>query len=112
MFIQVEVEEHEEIPDGCSLRFRAAPGASAPRPVTRVTYEAEDGTTGVWIIEAESADGARTTALAIEVDDSGAGTSTLVYGGARGLRLTLGATTAAEPYLLLDADAIDPPGAA
>jgi len=40
------------------------------------------------------------------VEDSSAGTATLIYGGARGLRLRLGEQEVAEPYLVLAPEAV------
>jgi hypothetical protein len=99
-FVNVQVEEHDELPDGCCLRFRAQ---SAARRVEEVTYESETGTGGTWRVEGRTAGGAVTPATAFEVDDSSAGTSLLVVGGEHGLRLTSVTTgeTVAEAYLLL-----------
>jgi hypothetical protein len=103
-YIDVVVEEHEELPEGCELRFHAV-GES--RPVRRVLYEPLTGAEGEF--EVLAAGGALATAA--PVDDSGAGTSMLIYGDARGLRLRrvgddTGGEPIAEPYLLLAADAI------
>lgn len=103
-YIDVVVEEQDDIPEGCELRFHAVGEA---RPVTRVRYEPLTGPEGEY--EVAAAGGA--PALAAPVDDSGAGTSVLVWGDARGLRLRPvgGAGTAvsiAEPYLLLAEEAI------
>lgn len=99
-FVNVQVEEHDELPDGCCLRFRAQ---GEGRRVTEVAYESENGTGGTWRIEGRASDGAITPATAFEVDDSSAGTSLLVVGGDHGLRLTSITTgeTVAEAYLLL-----------
>ena len=103
-YIDVVVEEQEELPEGCELRFHAV---GEPRPVRRVRYEPlTGGPEGEY--EVTAAGGA--PALAAPVDDSGAGTSVLIYGDARGLRLrrTDGAPgePIAEPYLLLADEAI------
>lgn len=102
-YIDVAVEEHDEIPEGCELRFHAV---GDPRPVRRVRYEPLTGPEGEF--EVTAAGGA--PALAAPVDDSSAGTSVLIYGDARGLRLRRldGADGApiAEPYLLMAPDAI------
>ena len=107
--VEVNIEEHEALPQGCCMRFRAS---GEPRPVRYVTYESEDGREGTWHVEAQHSDGSRAPAMAIEVDDSGAGTSTLIYGGNHGLRLTPTFTTSderiAEPYLLVSGDAVLP----
>lgn len=100
IFVNVDVEEHEALPDGCCLRFRAH---GEGRTIERVTYESETGTSGTWTVVGHAADGTSPPATAFEVDDSSAGTSLLVVGGAHGLRLTSAKTgeTIAEPYLLL-----------
>ena len=88
------------------MRFKVV---SEPRPVHRVRYEADDSPESlVWSVESPGDDGSTGAAWAAEVEDSGAGTSTLVYGGPRGLRLTPdgGGAVLAEPYLLLGHDAI------
>lgn len=104
-FIDVSVEPHEELPDGCSMRFKAHGGE---RPAARVRYESEDGVGGEWLVEAVQADGSRGPARAAPVDDSSAGSSMLVFGGTHGLRLTSVETGAvvAEAYLLLSAGSI------
>jgi hypothetical protein len=102
-YIDVVVEEQEEIPEGCELRFHAVGEA---RPVTRIRYEPLTGPEGDFEVTA----GSGAPAMAAPVDDSSAGTSVLIYGDARGLRLRrlddAGAAAFAEPYLLLAPDAI------
>jgi hypothetical protein len=102
-YIDVVVEEQDGIPDGCELRFHAV-GES--RPVKRVHYEPLTGPEGEY--EVTTAGGG--PALAAPVDDSGAGTSILIYGDARGIRMQRVGGDAtepiAEPYLLLADDAI------
>jgi hypothetical protein len=102
-FIDVEVEEHDELPDGCELRFHAV-GES--RPVSRVQYEPLAGPEGAFAVMAAGGGPAQAT----PVDDSSAGTSVLITGDARGLRLQRAGAgddaPIAEPYLLLAADAI------
>ena len=97
-FVAVQVEEHEALPEGCSLRFKAQ---DAGEPIATVTWESEDGVCGTWTVAAEASNGAHSSATAYRVDDSSAGTSLLIVGGGHGLRLTLDATQIAEPYLLL-----------
>jgi hypothetical protein len=107
-FVNVLVEEHDALPDGCCMRFKIV---SEPRSVGRVRYEADDSPeTRIWLVESPGEDGAAGAAWAAEVEDSGAGTSTLVFGGPRGLRLrpAEGGDVIAEPYLLLGSDAILP----
>jgi hypothetical protein len=102
-YIDVAVEEHDEIPEGCELRFHAVGEA---RPVTRVRYEPLTGPEGEFEVTAAGGE----TAMAAPVDDSSAGTSVLIYGDARGLRLRrldgAGGAPIAEPYLLMAPDAI------
>lgn len=107
LFVEVRVEEHDALPDGCCLRWKAQ---GQGRVVSEVRYEAESGTAGLWAVEAASADGARAAATAYPVDDSSAGTSTLIVGGDHGLRLTSKDTgeVVAEPYLLLAGSAVGP----
>ncbi|MDP9150065.1 MAG: hypothetical protein M3O36_09015 [Myxococcota bacterium] len=113
-FITVLVEEHEELPEGCCMRFKVV---ADPRAVRRVRYAAEgptprpgDGGASdeVWLVESPAADDGPRTAWGVPVEDSGAGTCTLIYGGARGLRLRreAGDDPIAEPYLLLAHDAV------
>jgi hypothetical protein len=100
IFVNVQVEEHEALPDGCCLRFRAH---GEGRVIARVAYESDAGTAGIWIVEGRNAEDEPAPALAFEVDDSSAGLSLLVVGGERGLRLTseTSGETIAEAYLLL-----------
>lgn len=86
------------------MRFRAQ---DEPTAVARVRWESEDGAFGIWDVEGRDAHGAPVPALARAVDDSSAGTSILVVGGARGLKLTLDSGEVAfEPYLLVSRDAV------
>lgn len=104
-FVNVQVEEHDALPEGCCLRFRAQ---SAGRAVARIAYESEAGVGGGWSVEGRASDGTLVAATAFEVDDSSAGTSLLIVGGDHGLRLTSIATgeTIAEAYLLLGLDCV------
>ena len=105
-YIDVVVEEHDALPEGCELRFHAV---GEVRAVRRVRYEPLTGPEGDFVVVAAGADDGESGAQAVPVDDSGAGTSTLVFGGARGLRLRRvdgRGETVAEPYLLLADDAI------
>ena len=106
-FIEIQVEEHPELPEGCSLRFRAR-GEGAP--IDRVMWESESGRAGIFRVVARSSDGNALAATAYAVDDSSAGTSILVVGGDHGLRLTpVGgdeSETVAEPYLLVSRTAL------
>src|ERR1700690_327965 len=104
-YIDVVAEEHPEIPDGCELRFHAVGRA---RVVRRIRYEPAVGPEAEFEVMAAGGEAAH----AAPVDDSGAGTSVLIFGDARGLRLrraTAGGDRAdpiPEPYLLLCRDAI------
>lgn len=104
-FVDVMIEEHEGLPEGCSQRFRAQ-GAGAP--VSRISWESDDGVRGAWDVFAASEDGAANVAMAYPVDDSSAGTSILIVGGDRGLRLVAReqGVTVLEPYLLVSRDAL------
>jgi hypothetical protein len=100
--IQILVESHDEIPEGCTMVFEVV---GPERAVHQVEYEADDGTRGVWSVRGHDSSGP-VAARVVPVSDSGAGTSILVAGGDLGLRLTLGDRTLAEPYLLLSEDAV------
>jgi hypothetical protein len=100
-YIEVTVEEHDEIPEGCELRFHAV-GPS--RDIQRIRYEPMIGPEGDFTVTAAGGQ----PACATPVDDSSAGTSILITGDARGLRLSrIGGdeSVIAEPYLLLSPDA-------
>lgn len=106
-FVTVIVEEHDALPDGCCQRFKIA--AAAPRIVHRVRYEPEGAAAAaVYLVESPGDDGMPSPVWAADVEDSGAGTSTLVFGGTRGLRLVPegGGAVVPEPYLLVSSDAI------
>ena len=110
--ISVLVDPHAAIPDGVCLRYKAE---TSPRLVAAVSYAPDDGPDGWWDVGAAHADGtvdiasdsgdalgARVGGVwGVEVEDSGAGTSVLIWGGEHGLRLRLGALEVAETHLLL-----------
>jgi hypothetical protein len=101
-YIDVVVEEHDELPEGCELRFHAVGDA---RVIRRIRYEPLVGPEGEFEVSAAGGKPAR----AAPVDDSGSGTSVLIFGDAHGLRLRrLGSPgePIPEPYLLLTADCI------
>jgi hypothetical protein len=104
-YIDIVVEEHDALPEGCEMRFHAV---GPDRPLRRIRYEPLSGPEGEFEVETESGEAAH----AAPVDDSGAGTAILIYGDARGLRLrrvTGGGGPGepiAEPYLLLTEDAL------
>ena len=102
--VMIEVEEHEALPDGCLMRFSAL---DEPRPVRRVQYELRDGTPAVCAVEGRDEADAPVPAWCVMVDDSSAGQSLLVGGGAHGLRLSPvdGGEAWTEAYLLLTPEA-------
>jgi hypothetical protein len=109
-FVTVLVEEHEELPEGCCMRFKLV---DQPRPVRRVRYERDGWPEGVFAVEAPNADGSTGLAMGALVEDSGAGSSLLVFGRDRGLRLRReekgigqGGQSLAEAYLLISSEAV------
>jgi hypothetical protein len=105
-FIDVYVEMNDEIPYDCTLRFHAL---EAPREVKRLRYRPDGEAEGVFRVESKGTGGAVKPVFAVLVDDSSAGTSTLIYGAELGLRLRREGAEAdaiAEPYLLVDASTI------
>ena len=102
-FVDIAVEPHDALPDGCSMRFKPIGSMDEVRPIGRIRYESEDGLGGIWTVEAIFSDGNRGPARTVPVEDSSAGSSNLVFGGDFGLRLTSLETGAevAEPFLLL-----------
>jgi hypothetical protein len=99
--IDVLVEPHPALSDGVTLRYKAE---SAMRTVTQVQYEPDDGPEGVWQVVGVDARGQDVPAHAVQVEDSGAGTSWLIWGDARGLRLRLNGLEVPETHLLLALD--------
>jgi hypothetical protein len=105
-FVTVLVEEHDDLPEGCCMRFKLV---DEPRAVRLVRYESvESSPAALWQVESREADRSSGVAWAVTVEDSGAGTCVLLYGGARGLRLrpVEGGDALAEPYLLLSAECV------
>jgi len=105
-FVTVLVEEHEELPEGCCMRFKLV---DEPRAVRLVRLETDGATSAaVWQVESPEADGSTGVARAAIVEDSGSGTCMLLFGGVRGLRLRRvdGGETLAEPYLLLSRECL------
>jgi len=101
--IEVYVEPSDHIPDGASLRYRAAGPA---RTVAAVRYESDDGDQGVWDVDSPGSDA---PVRAVQVHDSSSGVSWLVWGGSGGLRLRLrggAGVVVHEPFVLL-ADVAD-----
>lgn len=105
-YIEIVVESNEELAQDVCQRFQAI---GEPREVRRIEYEPDDGPAGTWRVFGKSADGSIVKAQAVEVDDSGAGTSTLIWGGDYGLRLEREGgrgETIAEAFLLLPQTAV------
>ncbi len=102
-FIDVFIEPNPNCPEGCGQRFQTT---GEPRPVRRVRYWAgvDDPIVCEIIGWSSEGGGSPCRALAVPVEDSGAGVATLVYGGDWGLRLTPvdGGEPFGQPYLLLD----------
>jgi GTP cyclohydrolase II len=110
LFVDVSVEPHAALPDGLMLRFKAAPEAR-PAPISRVRYTADDADAARWYrVESQDADGRPGPATAVAVEDSAAGVSMLVHGGAHGLRLYAegepDAPAVAETHLLVPPDGL------
>ena len=103
--MEIYVEPHEELPDGASMRFKAE---SEPERVRRIRYESDDGEDGVWAVTSLDSNGNKSSVYQVIVEDSGAGTSALIFGDEYGLRLRSEdtGTQIAEAYLLLDPDDI------
>ena len=95
--VEVYVEPSAQIPDGASLRYKAA---GPEREVVAIHYESDDGDEGVWDVDSPGSDA---PIRAVPVHDSSAGVSWLVWGGVGGLRLRLRGTEAVsfEPFVLL-----------
>ncbi len=75
-FVNVDVEEHEALPAGCCLRFRAQ---SLGRPIARVSYESESGAAGLWSVTGHEANDMPLAATAYEVDGSSTRPSPMAY---------------------------------
>jgi hypothetical protein len=102
--VDILIDPNPNCPEGCSQRFQTA---DAPRLVTSIRYwsGAHDSVLCEVAGWSSQGGGSACPALAVTVDDSGAGVSTLVYGGDWGLRVSPrdGRESFGEPYLLLDA---------
>ena len=102
-YVEVYVEPHDEIPDGASMRFKAE---SSPERVYQVRYESDEGEDGIWEVSSPDRDGRDVGVYQVLIEDSGAGTSALIFGDEYGLRLRHedSGTEVAEAYLLIDPD--------
>ena len=102
-YVEVYVEPHDDLPDGASMRYKAE---SKPERVYRVRYESDEGDDGVWEVSSPDGAGRDVGVYHVLVEDSGAGTSALIFGDEFGLRLRNEdtGTEVAEAYLLLDPD--------
>jgi hypothetical protein len=101
-FIDVFVEPNPNAPEGSGQRWKAT---SPARLVRRARWE------GRWCaVVGLDSDGTAGDAFGATVEDSGAGTAVLVYGGAWGVRLIPedGGDPFGEAYLLLDPAAVEP----
>ncbi|MEY3012868.1 MAG: hypothetical protein RIT45_1603 [Pseudomonadota bacterium] len=106
--VEVYVEPSDALPDGASLRYKTA---GPERAVHAVRYESDDGEAGEWDVWSPAPDGDPMLPAApvrgVEVHDSSAGISLLVYGGPGGLRLRWRedpSVIVAEAWLLLGPD--------
>ena len=104
LYIDVFVDPNPNTPEGCGLRFKAHEGPA--RPISQVQYEGAACAVVGW---SSANGGSPVPAQVVLVEDSSAGTAALVFGGDWGLRITPPTGTAfGEPYLLLDASAMQP----
>jgi hypothetical protein len=103
MFIEVLVDDNDACA-GCAVRYKAE---DAPRPVKTVRWYGDDDRGIVCDVVGWSPQGP-VPALACTVEDSGAGTAILVWGGEHGLRLTPrdGGASFGESHLRLAPDDI------
>jgi hypothetical protein len=83
-FVDVIIEAHPELPDGCAVRFQALGEAT---PVTAVRYQPGVGAPGPFDVQGRAAGGAPAPATATPVHVTGAAPRVLIAGGAWGLRL-------------------------
>lgn len=102
-FVDVIVEAHPALPDGCAATFQVLGEAG---PVSEIRYRPGVGVAGAFTVEGRARGGAAVPAQATPVRVPGAGPLVLITGGVWGLRLIRagsGATAEAiaEPYLLL-----------
>ena len=103
-FIDVLVTPHPNLSEGCEQRFKAA-DAAAPAPIAALSYDGRACAVSGW---SSHRGGSPCPAFTVRVEDSGAGTAILLYGGDWGVRLapTDGSPPLYEPYLLLSDDSV------
>jgi hypothetical protein len=103
IFIDVFVEPNDNAPDGCGLRFKTE---ERPRVARRVQLDGQWHEVVGW---SSAGGGSACTANAALVEDSGAGTAMLVYGGDWGIRLLPvgGGAPVGESHLVLDESAVE-----
>ena len=113
MTVVVDVEPCANTSEETQLRFLAS---ATPIAVRRIRWDAGDGVFATWDVAGVEADGSIVDALVCPVDDSGGGTSLLVFGGSGGIRVKrpdAGAFLVGDerqlglPYLLLGEDAVE-----
>lgn len=101
-YVDIFIEANPNCPEECCQRFTTS---TPPRAVRGVQYWIRvDRSTWCDVTGWSSqGGGSPCPARAVTVEDSGAGSATLVYGGDWGLRLTPrdGGKPFGEPYLLL-----------
>src|SRR5262245_40838905 len=85
-FVNLFIDPNPNCAEGCGQRFQTV---SEPRPVRRIRYDAGAGEIVVCRVSGWSSaeGGVPCPAHAAQVEDSGAGVATLVYGGDWGIRL-------------------------
>jgi hypothetical protein len=85
-FIDVVVDAHEGLEEGCALRFKAE---DEPRVVRRVRwYDERDRAVECSVSGWSSDDGGRAVpAMGVTIEDSSAGAAVMVWGGDWGVRL-------------------------
>ncbi len=101
-YVDIFIDPNPNCPDGSCQRFTTK---DRPRTVRAVLHSDGPGESTLCDVVGWSSAGGGTpcAAQAVTVEDSGAGTAMLVYGGDWGLRLTPrgGGEPSGEPYLLL-----------
>ena len=83
MFIQVDVKAGRNYKESLELMFN---GMGEPRVITKVLTEDRNGVTRMHKVTGWSSEGA-CDAIAVVVEDSGAGSARLILGGDEGIRL-------------------------